>query len=491
MTAPQTLRAQVKPHNRSSESVVEITCPVTEGGRQKQMRATGFAWHHPRYVVTALHAVVGCEDLPYVKSDAMGDGSPAEVVRAYLEADLALLELNRDLGLTELENASSMPDVEGRFYLYGYPLYAKSMNGSSVALKWGLGGEAVTLLGKTFKSSELDDLFAQQDYPTPQTRIIGLKDPIVSGFSGSPIFDEAGRVVAIVDGALLKGFVGANWGVPAHLYLPGLLESEDRAPSEVSSWAKQILKSSVSELDVRNVPIGLPTAGNGDSSRPAVLVPSNLSLARRISLKEIGDYVDDYAQDSYATNLNNLEIFLEDRAQVDALEFRIYEEAETGATFGLPAAFAPSWNEDAQVIQAFTESGAVAVEVAIERWGSFEDAIGEGKQSFIDYIAALGTWNDGKSPADFDLVSCVREEGTGTCDPDFKWRQNSDVFNGVDPQTGTPIELTLTVTVSDSDLLAIAIYNYGEFNEDLTEEDKISYLELQTGLNLLTDFSRH
>ena len=82
------------------------------------IRATGFAWEHPHYVVTAPHVVVGGLQAPRVHSETIGDGSPAAVVIAYLEADLALLQLDRDIGLPVVEHVTAIPDIKRRFYLY-------------------------------------------------------------------------------------------------------------------------------------------------------------------------------------------------------------------------------------------------------------------------------------------------------------------------------------------------------------------------------------
>ncbi len=493
LAAPLPAAAQQTPHAESSQSVVEIKCPILVDGRKLQMRATGFAWHDSLHVVTALHSVVGCEGKPQVYSEQLRDGSPAEVVNAYQEADLALLRLEYDIGLEVVEHATSIPDIERRFYLYGYPLYARTMDGGPIAFKWGLGGQEITSLDRAFKSDDLTALFRNQTYPTPETQILKLQSPIVSGYSGSPIFDENGHVVAIVDGALLNGTVGANWSIPAYLYLPKLLNSDETPPTEVSSWAQELLKSSITDAEISDAPSALsPMAEDGESRFAAAAAGTlNLNLARKISLGRLQQTLDDYQLASYELNRNNLELFIGNPAQVGDIEFFIYEETTTGATFGLPAELYPDWNEASRTYVVATDSGRVVLEAAIEQWPSFEDAITEGKQSFVEYIAALADWDDGKTPADFELLNCTEDPQTGGCDPEWPWRQYSDVFTGTTQETGERVELTLTIDVSDTNLLALAIYNFGDFNEDLTEQDKISYLKLQTGLELLTDFSRH
>ena len=491
VSAAEPASAQQKPHAKSSLSVVEVKCPILVDGSTREMRATGFAWLDPQYVVTALHSVVGCEGSPQVYSEQLGDASPAEVVSSFLEADLALLRLERSIGLEVVEHATSPPDVEREFYLYGYPLYARTMAGGPIDFKWGLGGEAITSLDRAFRSDDLTALFRSQAYPAKQTQILRIQSPIVSGYSGSPIFDEAGRVVAIVDGALLNGTVGANWSIPAHLYLPKLLDSEDEPPEEASSWAKDLLKSSISDVEISNVPSELsPIADEPEYLAAAESGTPNLNLVRQISFGRLQEGLEDYDLERYEFLREFLELYIDDAETLDNFQFYIYEESETGATFGLPAELFPYWNDHDQQYEVVTESGKVILFAAIQRWDSFDQAITEGRQFFIDSFALAAEWDDGKSPVDFELSTCIEDEETGACDLEWQWRYGLELYYGKEYYSGDPIELTLTMEVSDDVLLALALTNFGDFNDDMTEEDQITYLKLQAGLDLLTDFSR-
>ena len=43
----------------SARGVVQIRCALPDG----EMKATGFVWPEPGFVVTALHAVAGCDEV--------------------------------------------------------------------------------------------------------------------------------------------------------------------------------------------------------------------------------------------------------------------------------------------------------------------------------------------------------------------------------------------------------------------------------------------
>ena len=53
------------------DSVVQVRCALPEG----EMKATGVVWPEPGLIVTALHAVAGCEEV-VVYSEAGGAAKP-------------------------------------------------------------------------------------------------------------------------------------------------------------------------------------------------------------------------------------------------------------------------------------------------------------------------------------------------------------------------------------------------------------------------------
>jgi hypothetical protein len=361
------------------------------------------------------------------------------------------------------------------------------MEGTAAQLKWGVGGALSSPLGNAFSSKDLEALFRDQTYPTRETEIMRLKDPIQSGHSGSPVFDERGRVVAMVDGGLLDGVVGANWVIPTYRYLPALPKSGDQIPGTPSPQTLAVLKSSVSEGETRNVAIEVPgTTG----SQSGLQTMSDLSLVRRITFGDLEQYISEWDRNSYEQSRHNLELFIGDAERTNALSFDVYEDSRTGATLAVPSNLPLTRNPDDHAIEATTESGMVRLVISITRKDSFEEAIGPGKQEFIDRIADLAIWNQDGSPVSFELENCVLDD-SGACDPDWQWRQSAKVYNGTDPASQAPVKMVLSMAVSESDVLGTALYVIGDFNDDLTNEDKVDYLTIEAGALLLTDFARH
>ena len=89
----------------------------------------------------------------------------------------------------------------------------------------GQGGQGITSLEEAFRSDDLEALFRSRSHPARHAKTFPIQSPIVSGYSGSPIFDEDGRLVAVVDGALRNGTVGrqlARPGPPLSAEAPGV-----------------------------------------------------------------------------------------------------------------------------------------------------------------------------------------------------------------------------------------------------------------------------
>ena len=477
---------------QSSESVVEITCDVQiddgKGGvKPGQQRATGFAWIDSMHVVTALHAVVGCpkEDgkvYTYVKKEQAG-GTNADVVAAHLESDLALLKLRRDIGLTAIPHATSAPDKEAKHYLYGYPMFMDEMDGGPLTFKWGKGGKLTTTLGK-FRDTELHKLLAGQSYPKETTTIMKIGyPPILGGYSGAPVFDESGNVVAIVDGALLGGGKGANWSVPAYLYLPLLRSAGLNMPTELSQTAQRVLKSSVTPADATRVDIDIiqTTADNRVSAQPGQLV-----LINTPTYADIGEFINDDDRDTYEQYSKNLNLFLKDESRTKGLVFHVYQETSTGALFGVPQGFSVQWDPVQNMITATSPSGKVGLKAMIQSMSSYWQAHVEGTRRFADKVAELAvSWENDKNPADFELKNCVRT-ADGSCDEDWAWSQYSKIIES--DEQSAPVNGIMTAEVSGSYFLGTASYTYGDFNKDLTKEDKINSLMVDVGAKLLADF---
>lgn len=262
--APAAL-AQALPDPR--QSVLQILC-FSEGGETK---ATGFVWPEPGYMVTALHAVAGCENGTVVSEHAERETTIDRIVAVDREPDLALVRLSEDMGVPALALAEDVPDADLPHFVWGYPMAAAKMTRDEVRFAIGLSG-ILTTLGGAYSHADLQQLYSSQDYPTRETQIFRVASLLQHGQSGAPILDAEGRLVAIADGGLLGGWRGMNWSIPAHVYLPGLPDSRDEIPREASR--QTLLMNSYAVREERVVQMGDPAAGIGDAKLAEVAEPA-------------------------------------------------------------------------------------------------------------------------------------------------------------------------------------------------------------------------
>jgi hypothetical protein len=371
-------------------SVVQIRC--TYGQRQSQ--ATGFVWSAPGRVVTALHSVAGCQEI-VVWSELRRRETLARVINVDLEADLALLQLDNDLDLRPVPHAVEPPDVRARFFAWGYPTAAAEMIELSIEFAGGLNG-GTTTLGRAFRSQDLNRMFREQAYPNAETQILRTPSPIQPGKSGAPIFDSAGRVVAIVDGGLLEGLRLVNWTIPAYVYLSDLPRSTDPAPERPSAWSG--LFSAIVPDRAETVVLA---AAEPPETPPVATAPGALTFVGRLPLTAAGDRLGLRGEDGM---VREIEFALGDPAAFAALAFDIYEDRASGATWAIPSTMgAPSWNPDLNEVGASNASGAITLVASVRRAEDFVQAVEQNLEAFIAHTSTLATWHPPAGPMDLEF----------------------------------------------------------------------------------------
>lgn len=372
-------------------SVVQIHCTMG----QMRSRATGFVWPEAGQVVTALHAVAGCQEI-VVWSELRGRETLARITNVNLEADLALLRLDNDLMLSAVPHATDPPDIRARYFAWGYPTAAAEMIELSIEFAGGLSG-GTTTLGRAFASTDLDRLFRDQPYPNPRTQILRTPTTIQPGQSGAPIFDGAGRVVAIVDGGLLEGLRLVNWTIPAHVYLPDLPWSTDPTPNQPSAWAA--LFSAVEPSRSVTVELGAsetePEAAEPDDG-PA---PGDLVLLGWLPLAVASDRLGLGGEGGMVQDIRS---HLSDPEDFDALSFGIFQDSAAGATYAIPAGMWLAWNDALGAVEATNDSGKVALAAAVHRSAGFAQAVDEDLERFITDTSTLAEWTTAPAPLDLE-----------------------------------------------------------------------------------------
>jgi S1-C subfamily serine protease len=457
MTTSHVARAETP-----EQSVVKITCSLVNG----EANATGFVWSAPNRVVTALHAVAGCERI-MVWSETTEKRSPASVFSVRLEADLALLELERDLGLRPLVHSETLPAIDDEFTIWGYPRAIPSVLGSRIAFTRGLTDE-VTLGDAFFRSpDELLETLGGQSYPTWDTKILRVGSTLQPGHSGAPIVDRNGVVVAIADGGLFNGVAGINWSIPAATYLSDLEQSRDIAPDRPSN--QNTLLSTFAPR--REMSVEFQYGRDDGQARTGVL-----SLARTIPLADVMRFAKANTAELIEKQLDYIKDSLEE-AQVDFadLSLDVYEEYEGGATIVVPSNAVIEWDEERRVIEAMDPDDVVGILLTIGTAQSFADAVAVAERH-SDLVRSYEDW---------DRVEAIEDE------EDTEFRRTVTIFEifANDDDEEPAIMADQVIMIEGGDVLASAIFNWEPIGE-LTARQLIFYDMLWIG-EYLSEFAKH
>lgn len=430
----QTIAPQVAVAD-SRLSVVRVSCIHDKG----EMKATGFIWPKKGQMVTALHAVAGCKEVEVYSQKAKKSTKAKGLLNVDLEADLALLQLEDDLGLEPVPHVEAEPaDLASTFMTWGYPLVHKRVIGHRV--EFGLGFEEhVTTIGQAFAGDEVRELFKKQAYPGKHTKILRITSTIQPGHSGAPIFDERGHVVAIADGGLLGGFKGVNWSIPAHIYLVSLPHSDDPHPTETSDWAG-LFSATVPSSSNISTSSGIFSGSDyaaldalsdtGSSGQQEVAAynpdpddgveeeyndevyyePEYLGspefllgdgegpfLLRQVTLREALDYVAFMGPGDPL--LFEIESLLWDDTAKDEIWFNVYMDDLTGATLALPYDTYFQWIPETHYLWGYNPDNTVVVTLTPRTLADFPTAV-EHVSAHAGWVNNFAYW-DGDQPANF------------------------------------------------------------------------------------------
>jgi hypothetical protein len=451
--------ARAQPVLDSARSVVKITCSwdTTPGRKAGQMTASGFVWRDSRHVVTALHAAVGCSRL-IVYSEFKKDSAPAQVVRAHLVSDLALLQfIDRDLGLAPIPELKGPPDTRGEFTTWGYPRGVRQMTDVRTEFAGGLARGATTLEAAYGGVAGLDELLAGQTHPQRGASILRVTSTLQPGQSGAPILDSQGRVVAVADGGLLGGYLTLNWSIPAHPYLAALPDSRDPIPSQPSKWA--VLFSQVTPAD--------------SASQPETRVSGGGHEFRLVRQQTIADYV---ASNRSARFPDHSLAWLKKATSgpIEALSFDIYEEATIGTTIAIPTGFALRWNPEFRAFEARSASGAVRHFIGTQRLPPGPRAAVA--RAFAARFAPMADWERAPSAIDYAKLD-ANSAGEG------------GFVSGTGRQSGKQLFGSLFVQLDHGKFIGLATFQEGGNNLSLLSKEDLFFSSMITLSQRYTAFA--
>lgn len=317
----------------SAKSVVKITTSfvTTEKGKtvKKIGNASGWCYKDPMHVVTDLHVVAGIPDKDikvYTNQEKVSCGATVEKVLK--EADLALLRLDRDIGLIPLELQQADPNSIREYSIWGFPHGIFEIAGDDIRFSRSL--TSTPTLNSIISGNDLKFTLEKQGYPWPKAQILRISSTIQPGHSGAPIFTPEGKVVGVADGGLREGTARLNWAMPAYNYVPRLLTSNDPKPSTRSmqvnlySSTTTVAADATEEEQIREMQqeASNDVIVNGNTSIHKTWSASYEEIFTTMSdddRKEVLDFVRTY-------NIN-----------MDDTWYDVYEDFETGATISVPA----------------------------------------------------------------------------------------------------------------------------------------------------------
>lgn len=182
---------------------IDVDIPPDDMTRGRLSSGAGWVWDNRGHVVTNAHVVRGASYIRVQTPD--GRVTPAEIVKADIYTDIAVLRVDSPEGLLPIERASGVQPLLGqRVFAFGSPF----------GFKFSMSEGIISGLGR-------DPLGA--DEPTGMTNYIQTDAAVNPGNSGGPLVDSKARLigmnVAIATGAgtqnLLQGqSAGISFAIP-------------------------------------------------------------------------------------------------------------------------------------------------------------------------------------------------------------------------------------------------------------------------------------
>ncbi|MCA9280253.1 MAG: trypsin-like peptidase domain-containing protein [Phycisphaeraceae bacterium] len=210
LTLSPLVHAQDSPLSRcktqaAAKSVVRILAHWP--GHENPIPGTGFVWGERGQIVTALHLVVGADEV-IIEFDG-SNRIVKEPSHSLLDADLALFTIDNAPEIPPLLHRSGNTNSETAVMIgHGYDrsiwsdVAMRIRATDNLQLRHILGGQA-------------RDEIRELGFPSLRVPVIDLEGNAVPGNSGAPVLDAEGYVIGVIQGGLEAGSTGYTWAVPA------------------------------------------------------------------------------------------------------------------------------------------------------------------------------------------------------------------------------------------------------------------------------------
>ena len=342
---------------------VTVTFKPTSSSKLQSSTGTGFFWQNTNQLVTSLHLLRNNFQRIIIK-DTKGNRATATVSKVFKEMDLMLLKIDNPHSTWKaFTQKSHVVNSQEALRAIGYISNSAAWFQKKLEAGFSSSGPMLPLQFLLPSQKEIDALL-RQGYPSPSRNILSLEGSLLPGYSGSPIFNGAGHIVAVGDGGLENGASGVSWGIPIK-HLDYLITSSERL-SDLNFSRSELLYSTEVVASADDV---IPDPDNKKSKSPPIASSSGLKNIQLINgynfvyvktrkLKELVATSDDPKRiqellDLYAAyQFNLLEV-----------EFDVYEELSSGIIFVIPKALSKNLklSESKKSIMASTSRYSMAI----------------------------------------------------------------------------------------------------------------------------------
>lgn len=204
-----------KADSLSIEEVASSTAKIvttTENIKNPRI-GTGFLFGDRSSVVTSFH-LVGSADEPidvfFQSSDNTLIKYDAYIVKAEPEFDLALLKLSQPHTTHPLNLFEGDISELDELTVVGFPISYPRL----ISRRLSVNDIAPSRLGEHLDQDSISAIDAI-GFPSLTQIVLSVEGGLVPGYSGAPIVDENGAVVALAQGGRQRGVTGFGWGVPS------------------------------------------------------------------------------------------------------------------------------------------------------------------------------------------------------------------------------------------------------------------------------------
>ena len=204
------LNVGIRPGVFSQKEINNYIYSIRITVNNKQFIQTGFRLSGTRGIITALHGVVGAQEITAV-NEAGSVFLNLKIIKTDISKDAAVLYSDKMAALSTdglIAIGTNQVGVKENLKVIGHP------QGISLIVKSVTAGTPFLKQLNSFIPPDKAALFERRNSPNPFINVMYVEGNLVPGHSGAPVLNYNNRVVGIVNGGILGGLAGICWAIP-------------------------------------------------------------------------------------------------------------------------------------------------------------------------------------------------------------------------------------------------------------------------------------